>query len=124
MSVAGLLDLTRTPQYPMNVEAKEKWIIALRSGAYTQGVRFLREGNKFCVLGVLMDLISTKNWLPAKTTFSISKKVMQIDGRIGQLSLDVQRAAHISRDDMVRLADMSDRGMSFPEIADWIEENH
>lgn len=100
------------------------WVEALRSGDYKQGTSFLHKGTKFCALGVLMDILSTKEWLPAKVSPSISEDVMQIDGRVAQLSLDVQRDARISRDDMVRLADISDRGMSFSKMADWIEEMH
>lgn len=40
----------------MKPEVKDKWLKALRSGEYIQGNGFLKEGDKFCSLGVLCDL--------------------------------------------------------------------
>jgi hypothetical protein len=40
----------------MKPEVKQMWLEALRSGKYKQGKRQLRDGNKFCCLGVLCDL--------------------------------------------------------------------
>lgn len=40
----------------MNPAVKKKWVAALRSGEYEQGRELLREGNRFCCLGVLCDL--------------------------------------------------------------------
>lgn len=124
MTVADLFDKTRPSKYPMDKECKKLWIMALRSGKYQQGTRFLRNGDKFCALGVLMDILSTKSWMPAKLSACIDENVFQNDGRIGQLSKDVQRKAHISRDDMVRISSISDRETPFLEIADWVEEMH
>lgn len=42
----------------MNPEVKAAWLEALRSGRYEQGQRQLRDGPKFCCLGVLCDLHS------------------------------------------------------------------
>ena len=44
----------------MNQEYKTKWLEALRSGEYKQGMAYLCRDNKFCCLGVLYD-IATKN---------------------------------------------------------------
>ena len=40
----------------MKPKIKARWIAALRSGEYTQGRGQLRDGDKFCCLGVLCDL--------------------------------------------------------------------
>jgi len=42
----------------MKSQVKEKWIAALRSGEYDQGVGGLRTLTRFCCLGVLCDLYS------------------------------------------------------------------
>lgn len=40
----------------MKKRIKLKWVAALRSGIYAQAVEDLRQGDAFCVLGVLCDL--------------------------------------------------------------------
>jgi hypothetical protein len=40
----------------MNPAIKKQWVEALRSGEYKQGREYLRQGDKFCCLGVLCDL--------------------------------------------------------------------
>lgn len=46
----------------MNPEWKEKWIKALRSGEYEQGVNRLKRDGKFCCLGVLCDISGMAEW--------------------------------------------------------------
>jgi len=43
----------------MHKEIADKWVIALRSGRYEQGVGSLRIGGDYCVLGVLCDVHKT-----------------------------------------------------------------
>ncbi len=40
----------------MHADVKRAWLVALRSGEYTQGKGQLRRGSEFCCLGVLCDL--------------------------------------------------------------------
>lgn len=40
----------------MDQQIKAEWVAALRSGEYEQGVQLLRQGDQFCCLGVLCDL--------------------------------------------------------------------
>ena len=40
----------------MNEQIKQDWIAALLSGDYTQGQERLRDGDRYCCLGVLCDL--------------------------------------------------------------------
>jgi hypothetical protein len=52
----------------MHPELKKKWLEALRSGEYKQGQGCLRkstsEGDKFCCLGVLTDIVIKNNLAP------------------------------------------------------------
>jgi hypothetical protein len=45
----------------MNPQIKQKWVSALRSGDYQQGRNYLRTDNGFCCLGVLCDLYIKEN---------------------------------------------------------------
>ena len=47
----------------MNAEIKARWIEALRSGKYQQGIGYLRSKNdRFCCLGVLCDTYLPSKW--------------------------------------------------------------
>jgi hypothetical protein len=48
----------------INTELLERWITALRSGAYEQGRMSLRErsGERYCCLGVLCDVYNPELW--------------------------------------------------------------
>lgn len=47
----------------MNPEWRDRWVTALRSGDYNQGVgSLIGEGNTFCCLGVLCNIINPDNW--------------------------------------------------------------
>lgn len=48
----------------MNQEVKKLWVEAARSGQYKQGMGQLREGNCFCIMGVLCDVYSKAYGLP------------------------------------------------------------
>ena len=37
-------------------EFKDKWLVALRSGDYKQGIGYLRKGDKYCCLGVAAEI--------------------------------------------------------------------
>jgi hypothetical protein len=114
----------------MNKEIKAKWLEALRSGRYKQGIGFLRtEENEFCCLGLLCEVIGLE---PEKEEGEV---FYRYDGCFGSLSLDVQKKCgvkgHSARLSMgVRfgsrsvwtLADLNDEGMSFAQIADVIEK--
>lgn len=44
----------------MNQEVKKAWLEALRSGNYKQGQSWLKDGDKYCCLGVLCETLSRK----------------------------------------------------------------
>lgn len=82
----------------MDAQLKEKWITALRSGEYEQTQRTLKNDGKFCCLGVLNEIRGAP------------QSYEKLDNILGcewtQLTI---------------LND--DRGFTFPQIADWIQEN-
>jgi len=109
----------------MNPEVKKLWIEALRSGNYSQGKFSLRtKDDKYCCLGVLCELAVKSEIIPPATLAhrenpynyhydgqnkNPSKKVREwsgLDSRIGEL---IGMNDHCNK--------------TFPEIADWIEEN-
>lgn len=51
----------------MNTEYKRKWVDALRSGKYRQGVGVLKNANEeYCCLGVLCDILDVGKFLYVK----------------------------------------------------------
>lgn len=46
----------------MNQELKDKWITALQSGEYEQANQELRNGDSYCCLGVLCDVVDSSAW--------------------------------------------------------------
>lgn len=120
----------------MNPIVKEKWIKALRSGEYKQGRNQLKEGDCFCCLGVLTDLYAKEKgltwgyqfmegsepvygsavlphlrvlkWAGLKTANPLVAVPESIKGKTGR--------------NCDSLAAMNDRGCTFDQIADVIEE--
>ena len=91
---------------PMNMpqELKEKWVEALRSGEYKQGLGVLQVGGRFCCLGVL-EMVADGN---VECSAMPSPEWLR---NHGVLALDLQ------------LVSMNDTlGSSFREIADYIEK--
>ena len=93
----------------MTPEFKAQWIAALRSGKYEQGKGRLREGDKFCCLGVACDLTDPDAWNDkggwgAQDNYDIVLPF--IDIREGDW-----------------LAALNDGGTTFAEIADFIERS-
>ena len=91
----------------MNSELKTRWIEALLSGKYEQGIGQLKDNKgRYCCLGVLRDIAGiTKNQCRDEM------------GVIDKLKHEV------SRTEQYRLAQMNDNGSSFIQIAQYIEEN-
>lgn len=91
---------------------KKRWLEALRSGKYEQGNAALREDNRFCCLGVAADIACNLEWQRHwDSCYSICCDTAFISGS------DIPH--HVQAD----LADRNDSGISFLEIADYIEEN-
>ncbi len=103
-------------------EQKDQWVTALRSGEYVQGRGWLRTpSDKFCCLGVLCDILPEvqwekegKNWLAVVTRYPKGNSYFFLPFRLNEL---------ITMEEENTLIDLADSGVSFTEIADWIEEN-
>lgn len=115
----------------MNPIVKQKWVDALRSGVYKQGLKRLRDGSVngghepyYCCLGVLVDLYCKEH----ATTFG---RVCEYGREV--LPLAVQQWAGLSENDIDApnplvedraLAEWNDvQRADFNKIADLIERN-
>lgn len=81
-------------------EQRRVWIEALRSGKYKQGQRALKNGDKYCCLGVLQELFNVPN-------FSTKSEYLN--------------TTFITIEEQGLLAVMNDGGKPFYDIANVIE---
>ena len=123
----------------MNKEIKEKWVKALRSGEYRQGRGYLRKEkndnpNKFnyCCLGVLVNEVLEGEWYYALDSAYGFNPIFNIINEINAPSFAsielipepiALNKLSITMEQQKTLAGMNDKGKTFEEIADWIEEN-
>ena len=92
-----------------------KWVKALRSGEFKQANDVLRDGGAYCCLGVACVLRHRESG-ESYPDLTGHGEHLKTDGAAGNwlLPLDYQN----------KLATLNDRGSSFAEIADYIEEKH
>lgn len=124
----------------MQIELKQKWIEALRSGKYQQGRNWLNADDKFCCLGVLIDICEPSGWFTKPDAMSNAKSHRlgcATDNYLGKgfhqagtvsstaMLIGISIPTHMDQTAEVGhvLARMNDEGASFDEIADWIEAN-
>jgi hypothetical protein len=111
----------------MNPQIKQKWLNALRSGDYQQGQFYLRTDNGFCCLGVLCDLYAKENQL--EWEHSSYKDVYMFQDTVTFLPLSVIEWSDIADSNpyvnggIGTLSGLNDKGFTFNEIADLIEEH-
>lgn len=106
----------------MQVEIKDKWVAALRSGEYVQGRGQLRTSvDEFCCLGVLCSIYALEN--SDFTATHTDHNGYEYDGEWLVLPTGVQQWAGLP-DEQVVLIEMNDGNSTFDEIADYIEENY
>lgn len=103
---------------------KQKWIDALRSGNYSQSKHYLRRkdisgrSEGYCCLGVLCDIVDPEGW-DVGTEFGFRHQ-----GETDGPSESVKESVGLTDEQENALIGMNDReGLSFNEIADWIEAN-
>lgn len=120
-------------------EVKEKWVAALRSGEYKQGRGCLHnKNNAFCCLGVLSDISGLGRWTPLdevsgnfrsyetakhKSSGFLLPEVWEwavVDSRKGTAT---RHSLWVGGSKRENIASLNDRGKSFAEIADLIEEH-
>ncbi len=94
---------------------KRKWVAALRSGWYLQGRgRLCTVDGEYCCLGVLQnEIYGDAGW------------VEELNGNflVGSLWSAAISSDLLPEEVQIELALLNDNGVSFPEIADWIEAN-
>lgn len=111
----------------MNPEIKQKWITALRSGTYKQGLGLLRsKRNKYCCLGVLCSLAVDDHAIHSPI-LSQESQTHIYEGCHSILPDTVASWAGIGKELAAEhlgvLMVMNDNGESFEKIADYIQEN-
>lgn len=110
----------------MDKRIKEKWLHALRSGAYQQGMGMLRShDDKFCCLGVLCDIADPLGWSEELIDFPAMPAFAKCYAHRGQTQLPSNEFAEKVgvRDMAPALAGLNDvAGESFTAIAKFIEE--
>lgn len=114
----------------MNKEVKEKWLKALRSGEYLQGVHQLRCGDKYCCLGVLSDLYIKETNDGEWVRNDDGEHVIKIGNKMMLEVLPTVIVNWSGLPDMnpnvmgetETIACLNDNGLTFNEIADLIEK--
>ncbi len=113
----------------MDKELKEKWLVALRSDKYKQGIHRLRTADNFCCLGVLCDITDPDGWEP--DGWEPQDGEFDDVGNVYEWNDGDSRTSYfasapwslLNHTDQDHLMQMNDSGSSFSEIADYIEEN-
>jgi hypothetical protein len=107
----------------MNQEIKTKWVAALRSGEYQQGQSQLRNGDKFCCLGVLCNIHSKEtgtewmgNYYDDHEVYLPEDVMMWSELNINDPILPFNKSSFD-----ISLSNLNDFGSTFLEIADLIE---
>jgi hypothetical protein len=121
----------------MSREVRDRWVTALRSGDYAQGVGKLtwvvlpddEDAREYCCLGVLCDLAVRNDVVSAR----VGDGVVAYDGVINYLPSIVQEWAGLARygsnptvryrGELRTLSTLNDTRVSFNKIADLIEEH-
>lgn len=100
----------------MDPELKQRWVAALRSEGYKQAKNALRsrEGEAFCCLGVLCDLLPSRRWEDIGCHL-----VLKNGERCFAVGLAPSEIAN--KDEQGILAKLNDNGASFEKIAALIE---
>jgi hypothetical protein len=115
----------------MNAEIKTKWLQALRSGEYKQGIGALHNvaGNSYCCLGVLCD-IYVKEHPDNDVRMTHDNGFESFFGEKDVVPTNIQLWADIEDGNPdieydnvgITIAELNDNGKTFEEIAILIEE--
>ena len=115
-----------TQYTPEQIAANQaKWLAALRSGKYQQSTQVLRGAEGFCCLGVLCDVIDPTRW--SGQVYDRGAIGFPPPDILASVGMPHQRAGNINGESIynnltTRVAHMNDRGSSFTEIADLLEQ--
>lgn len=106
----------------MDKAFKAKWLEALRSGKYKQGRKKLRsEDDEFCCLGVLCDISGQGQWKLEPSSYCYYKEEERDFHGLPLFMEEFSGIGARTEEDLIGLNDIDE--LSFPEIANWIEEN-
>lgn len=114
----------------MNKEIKKVWIDALRSGKYKQGPDNMYCEGKHCCLGVLAEIYATTE-LGMSPKDARANMPALCDGYLAGWNEEgmgefpakpISSWAGIKRNTEEALAGMNDEGITFKQIADYIEK--
>lgn len=110
-----------------NIDILKNWVVALRSGKYKQGKRYLRTSDHFCCLGVLCEI----NNLPRiegfsgyryYSSYSIEELPQLFANKLGiDINPEVNTEIIPGHSAPRHLSSINDNGYSFDEIATLIE---
>ena len=118
----------------MKEEIAQRWIQALRSGEYKQGKSFLRLGEEYCCLGVLCSLAFEEDPSLGKWELVPDSSIHTASTTFDHTNIDLpvsvrrwaglkERRGQFPKEEDPSLTARNDRGDTFEEIAQVIEEN-
>ena len=114
----------------MNQTIKQRWIEALRSGEYEQTTKTLHNEDGFCCLGVLCDLYSKEHdlkWMsdPHNHAYKMAGSTQVLPQFVTEWAgLKDDNPYVCFKDEVKPIAEVNDKGATFTEIAQLIEEQH
>lgn len=115
----------------MDAQIKARWIAALNSGEYKQGIGTLNSGGKFCCLGVLCEVLKEELELQVSTsedslvTYNDSTNFLPVAVKnYAGLTVAGALKRNVSFDKSTHgtLVSLNDNDMPFSEIAKVIDE--
>ena len=136
---------TTVTQEMVDVQKKNRkeWVAQLRSGKYAQVKNHLHQGEGYCCLGVLCDIVDSKLWKPSESSsvFSFNGVSIMTPPRMESFEFGLRRSNGTFEPNdaffekfpkvavseawrnfkSIALTDLNDEGFSFAEIADIIE---
>jgi hypothetical protein len=116
----------------MNIENFEKWLHALRSGRYLQGMKYLWNNGSYCCLGVGCEVSGVDetpwrmnqlapgwfiDWLGIPALDPEGEPIEDLLNFLGTFDIGIMD------DRSITAASMNDSGKSFDTIADWLHVN-
>jgi hypothetical protein len=112
----------------MKTELKNRWLVALRSADYRQGVGYLRQessdGAAYCCIGVLCEVAGAEWSNGGYKSAGTTRYRPQFRGEVSWGSQLFAPSSLLSQSDQDILSKMNDEeGLNFNSIADWIENN-
>lgn len=117
---------TTEKKYRLPKEFAEKWMAALRSGEYKQGIGWLVSSEGYCCLGVAGTLCGIeKEDMRLKSVLETQEEFPEVPKELIGTAFSTNINFNQLIQTLVRMNDGSAdvEKHSFPQIADWIEQN-